>query len=270
MPGAIRQPAVAGRFYPAEPEVLAAEVRSFFTDHQRPEQAIGCIVPHAGYVYSGRVAGEVFASIEIPRRCIVLCPNHTGRGVPLSIMSHGAWRTPLGLVPIDSSLASALKLAFAALEEDSDAHRTEHAIEVELPFLQMLQPASSFVPIALGTQRFGILEPLGEAIAEVISAQPDKVLIIASSDMNHYESDAITRVKDRKAIDRILALDAHGLSDVIAQEDISMCGAAAAIVTLTAAKRLGATRAVLIKYATSSDASGDYDRVVGYAGVVLS
>jgi len=265
----IRHPAVAGQFYPGEPEPLLRDLRSYLSPSAETISARGCIVPHAGYMYSGPVAGAVFARLALPGRCIVLCPNHTGMGHPLSIMSEGAWQTPLGTVPIDPLLAGALKQRFPALAEDSLAHRSEHAIEVELPFAQVRRPNLTFVPIALGTGRFEILEQLGEAIADVIREQQEPVLIIASSDMNHYESDRITRVKDHKAIAAILTLDARGLYDMITTENISMCGFGPAVAMLTAAKCLGATSAELVRYTTSGDVSGDRDMVVGYAGIVV-
>jgi AmmeMemoRadiSam system protein B len=215
------------------------------------------------------VAGAVYAQVDLPQRCIVLCPNHTAKGRPLAIMSTGTWATPLGQAPIDSPLADALKKRFPTLTEDADAHQNEHAIEVELPFLQVRRPDFTFVPIALGTGQFDILEKLGQAIADVAQAQDERILIVASSDMNHYESDAVTRVKDHKAIERMLALDAHGLFEVVMREEISMCGFGPAVVMLTATKQLGATSAELIKYATSGDISGDREMVVGYAGMVV-
>ncbi len=235
--------------------------------------AIGCVAPHAGYIYSGGVAGAVYAQIEIPERCVILCPNHTGKGVPLAIMANTTWQTPLGEIAADADLATRLLRSFPALREDSAAHRSEHAIEVQLPFLQTLQPKLSIVPIAVGTSNFDDLRGLGEAlaglIADVEEERGKKVLIVASSDMNHYESDAITRVKDRKAIDRVLALDARGLWEVVTNEEISMCGFGPTVTMLTAAKLLGAHAAALIKYATSGEVSGDYAAVVGYAGMVV-
>ena len=273
MTGTLRRPAVAGRFYPRDPEDLRAEVQSYLSQERgntrSPAHAIGCIAPHAGYMYSGHVACAVFARIEIPRLCIVLCPNHTGIGQPLAIVSEGAWETPLGEVPIAAALATALKQRLPALQEDSAAHRAEHAAEVELPFLQLLQPELSIVPIALGTRRFEILDQLGSAIADVVAAQSEPVLIIASSDMNHYESDAVTRVKDHRAIERILTLDPQGLHEVVTQQEISMCGLGPAVAMLTAARQLGAKSAELVKYATSGDISGDRNMVVGYAGVIV-
>jgi AmmeMemoRadiSam system protein B len=252
---------------------LRAEARSYLlqakSQQQAPVKAIGCIAPHAGYMYSGHVAGAVFARIEIPRRCVVMCPNHTGIGRALAMMAEGAWETPLGEVPIDSELAAALLGRLPALHDDAAAHRAEHAAEVELPFLQLRQPELKFVPIALGTGQFEPLEQLGHALADVIAAQKDPVLIVASSDMNHYESDVVTRVKDHRAIERILSLDPRGLYDVVTQQDVSMCGFGPAVAMLTAARQLGAKSAELVKYATSGDVSGDREMVVGYAGVMV-
>jgi len=265
----VRHPAVAGRFYPKDRDTLLGDVESYLSPEAATIPALGCVTPHAGYVYSGTVAGAVYAQVDLPKRIIILCPNHTGKGRPLAIMSQGAWETPLGPAPIDSPLADALKERFPLLTEDADAHRSEHAIEVELPFLQARRPDFTFVPIALGTAQFDVLEKLGEAVADAVQTQSGKVLIIASSDMNHYENDAITRVKDHKAIERMLGLDARGLFDVVMREEISMCGFGPAVVMLTATKRLGATSAELIKYATSGDVSGDREMVVGYAGIVV-
>ncbi len=269
MDSIVRHPAVAGRFYPRDRETLQRDLQSYLPTQAAPTPALGCVAPHAGYVYSGAVAGAVFARLDLPRRIVILCPNHTGKGRSLAIMSSGAWETPLGPVPIDSGLAEALKKRFPQLTEDSDAHRSEHAIEVELPFLQSRRPDFAFVPIALGTGQFDTLEKLGEAVADTVQAEDERILIVASSDMNHYESDAVTRIKDHKAIERMLALDARGLFDVVMKEEISMCGFGPAIVMLTAAKRLRATAAELIKYATSGDISGDREMVVGYAGIVV-
>src|SRR5713226_9110825 len=266
---AVRRPAVAGRFYPDDPTTLLADVRSYTGAGTEPVLALGCVVPHAGYMYSGHVAGAVYARLQIPQRCILICPNHTGMGEPLSILSQGAWQTPLGHVPVDSELSAALKERFSFLSEDAAAHRAEHAAEVQLPFLQACHIHVSFVPIALGTSRFELLEGLGEAIAEVIAQQDEGVLVIASSDMNHYESDAVTRVKDHKAIEQILALNPRGLFDVVMKEQISMCGFGPTVAMLTAAGRLGATSAELVRYATSGDVSGDRDMVVGYAAIAV-
>lgn len=270
----LRHPAVAGRFYPGDPDDLRFEAQGYLSqtvsNSTNPLKAIGCIAPHAGYMYSGHVAGAVFASIEIPSLCVVMCPNHTGMGRALAMMGEGAWETPLGEVPIDAEFARLLQQRFPALQNDSSAHRAEHAAEVELPFLQLRQPNLQIVPIALGTGQFEVLEQLGLALADVVAQNTDPVLIVASSDMNHYESDTVTRAKDHRAIERILTLDPRGLFDVVTQQDISMCGFGPAVAMLTAARQLGAKSAELVKYATSGDVSGDRAMVVGYAGVVVS
>jgi len=274
MTSAVRTPAVAGRFYPGRAEELLRDIRQYTSPIGTGRiAAIGCVAPHAGYIYSGGVAGAVYSRLEIPERCVILCPNHTGKGRPLAVMANTTWQTPLGEVAADADLGARLLRRFPALQEDSAAHRAEHAIEVQLPFLQARQPELNIVPIVIGTSDFDVLGGLGEALADVIAALEEegeeKVLIIASSDMNHYESDAITRVKDHKAIERVLAMDARGLWEVVMNEDISMCGFGPTTVMLTAAKLLGATAATLVKYATSGDVSGDYEAVVGYAGIIV-
>jgi hypothetical protein len=291
----LRTPAVAGRFYPARADELSRAVQNYTLQRDdavesKPIPGIGCIAPHAGYIYSGSVAGAVYSQLDIPSSCVILCPNHTGKGQPLAIMAGTTWQTPLGDVAPDREMGAQLLRRFPALVEDSAAHRYEHAIEVQLPFLQVRSQAqheahrkleqkseareSKIVPIAIGTIDFDVLSEMGRALADVIAERQkerqEKVLMVASSDMNHYESDRITRVKDRMAIDCVLALDARGLWDVVMREDISMCGFCPAVVMLTAAKLLGAESATLIKYATSGEVSGNYDSVVGYAGIVVA
>jgi MEMO1 family protein len=269
MTSAVRTPAVAGRFYPGRRDELLRDVNSYSAASEPAISAIGCVAPHAGYMYSGHVAGAVYARLEIPERCIVLCPNHTGAGHPLAVMTNASWQTPLGDIAPDADLGADLLKRFPLLREDSAAHRGEHAIEVQLPFLQTRQPNLRMVPIAVGTSDFDVLAALGATLAAAISGTNEKVLIIASSDMNHYESDAVTRVKDHKAIERVLALDPRGLWEVVTRQHISMCGFGPTVAMLTAAKRLGANSAELVKYATSGDVSGDHDTVVGYAGIIV-
>lgn len=277
MTTAIRQPAVAGRFYPGNAQHLRTEVETFTTERAAAGQqaaepkipAVGCVVPHAGYIYSGAVAGAVYRRLELPRRYVILCPNHTGMGEPLAIMSSGAWRTPLGDARVDVELAGGLKDAMPLFSEDLEAHRYEHALEVQLPFLQVLQPGFQFVPITVGTSSFEVLSAVGNAIGDVLASLPKPAMVIASSDMNHYESDGVTRVKDRLAIDQVLALDPRGLYDTVRQGHISMCGYGPATIMITAARKMGATKAELIRYATSGDTSEDRDMVVGYAGIAV-
>jgi len=277
MSTAIRQPAVAGRFYPDNPQRLRTEVETFTAIRPGAGQAVaeskipalGCIAPHAGYMYSGAVAGAVYRRLQLPHRYVILCPNHTGQGEPLAIMSEGAWHTPLGDAPIDAELANSLKAETTLLAEDQEAHRYEHALEVQLPFLQVLRPDFRFVPITVGISNFDSLSLLGEAIARVLANVGERVMVVASSDMNHYENDSVTRVKDRRAIDQVLAMNPRGLYDTVREVHISMCGYGPATIMLTAACRMGATKAELIRYATSAEVSGDRDMVVGYAGIAV-
>jgi AmmeMemoRadiSam system protein B len=270
----IRQPAVAGRFYPGNALRLRAEVEAYTaTPANGPVEvkvrALGCVVPHAGYMYSGHVAGAVYRRIELTQRNVILCPNHSGVGEPLAIMSEGAWHTPLGDAAIDEELAAELKRQMPLVSEDDAAHRTEHALEVQLPFLQVLKPGFRFVPIAVGTANFDVLAALGLVIGNVLAKLNERVLVIASSDMNHYETDSTTRIKDRRAIDQMLALDPRGLYDTVREHEISMCGYGPATVMLTATRKLGATKAELLRYATSGDVSEDRNMVVGYAGIAV-
>lgn len=266
----LRLPAVAGRFYPDDPRELARQIAAFTAPAgESPRPAIACMVPHAGYRYSGHVAGAVYARLKLPHRFLLLGPRHFPRGKDQAILSEGAWQTPLGRAKIDSELARELKSACGELCEDQVAHATEHALEVQLPFLQSLTSDFRFVPIALGTTDYTQLESLGRAIAEVLRRQSDPVLVIASSDMNHYEPDEVTRRKDGQALERLLALDGRGLFDVVRREGVTMCGFGPAVSMLTAAGLLGATKATLVRYATSGDISGDRDEVVGYAGVIV-
>ena len=265
----IRPPAVAGHFYSSNPKELAKNIDGYLAPGAMKQKAIGCVVPHAGYMYSGHVAGAVYCSVEIPSRLILIGPRHYPRGESLAILSDGSWATPLGKAKIDSMLAAELKHEFPQLREDAVAHEQEHSLEVQIPFLQRLLGDFQFVPIVLGTDRYGVLEELGHAVAKVVAAQSEAVLVIASSDMNHYESDAITRVKDERAIAPLLALDPRRLYDTVRAEGITMCGFAAAVAMLVAARDLSATESELMGYATSGDINGDRERVVGYAGIVI-
>jgi MEMO1 family protein len=266
----IRPPAVAGRFYPSEPKELARQIAGFAPAASAGKIAArGCVVPHAGYVYSGHVAGAVFSLLEIPARCILLGPRHYPRGEAMAILSQGSWRTPLGDAAIDAELAAELMEACPRLREDTVAHEREHSLEVQIPFLQRLAPDFRFVPVVLGADRYALLEELGHAVAKVVAAQGERVLVIASTDMNHYESDAFTRTKDEMAIAQILRLEPRGLYDTVRAEGITMCGYAATTAMLVAMRDLGAETAELVRYATSGDITGERDEVVGYAGLIV-
>jgi AmmeMemoRadiSam system protein B len=266
----VRPPAVAGRFYTSDARELAREVQKYCANGKGKLKALGCVVPHAGYMYSGPIAGAVYASLQIPATCILLGPRHFPRGEEMAILTEGSWQTPFGEVSIDSAMAKALASACPSLREDAVAHEREHSLEVQLPFLQQLAKNVRIVPIVLGADRYDVLEDLGNVIAQVVAGQPEPVLIVASSDMNHYENDVVTRDKDKQAIDRILALDPRGLYDTVRSLGITMCGYAATVTMLVALAKLGAKEGKLVRYATSGDVTGDREEVVGYAGIVLS
>ena len=267
----LRRAAVAGRFYPSQPDRLRRDLLEHLGPPRAQHQARGVVVPHAGYLYSGGVAGAVFSGIEIPERVLILCPNHTGLGASLSIMSQGEWEIPLGRVPIDEELAGRLLHHCPFLTEDAEAHRFEHSLEVQLPFLLHLRPDLRLVPIALGRHDFPTFRRLGMGIANALRDLPGKpVLVVASSDMNHFEPDAVTRIKDGKAISRILSLDAPGLYEVVRKESISMCGYGPTIAMMYGTEASPRTcRAELVRYATSGDAGGGRREVVGYAGIAI-
>ncbi|HEY8130261.1 MAG TPA: AmmeMemoRadiSam system protein B [Thermoanaerobaculia bacterium] len=268
-----RPPAVAGSFYEGTPDGLRAQVQSCFAVNPKvaaKERFIGAVVPHAGLMYSGHVAAAFYALAELPKRFIILCPNHTGIGHFAAINREGDWRTPLGTVPIDTLLADALMAKTRLLEEDWKAHAREHSLEVQLPFLQQLIGSFSFVPICLAAPRYSFCEEVAHAIAEVVASRSEPIGILASSDLNHYENQEVTLRKDQRAIDQVLALDPEELFRVVDEEDISMCGFIPTTTMLIAAKKLGATNARLIKHATSGDINGDYSHVVGYAAIVIS
>jgi AmmeMemoRadiSam system protein B len=268
----LRMPAVAGRFYPSDPAELTSAIQEFATKKtgEVPHHAKACLVPHAGYMYSGHVAGAVFAQIELPKRILILGVRHQPRGQQAAVLTSGAWRTPLGDVAIDAQLGQELIEVCPPLREDSVAHAAEHSLEVQVPFLQVLRPGFTFVPVALGTVRFEELVAIGEAIGRLLSRASEETLLLTTSDFNHYEDDATTRTKDHKAIEKLLTLDARGLYDTCRNESISMCGLGPAVAMLTATKSLGVKNAQLVRYATSGDASGDLSAVVGYAGMIFS
>ncbi len=265
----IRQAAFAGQFYPGSRTSLETEVKKYLDTGATPKKTLGVVAPHAGYIYSGPTAGAVYAATVVPPTCIVLSPNHTGMGASAAIMDEGEWVIPTGKVPIDASLATALMKHSTDLRRDTLAHQMEHSLEVQLPFLLARQPELHIVPITLQHIRLDVCENLGKAIAATIKESGKEVLIVASSDMNHYEEQSTTERKDQIAIDRVLALDPAGLISACAESRITMCGVIPTAVMLYAAKELGATKAELISHTTSGDTSGDYQAVVGYAGIAI-
>jgi len=264
-----RDPAVAGQFYPGDSETLRHAVSGLLCAPAAPRRAFGIVSPHAGYIYSGAIAGETFASVLVPQKVVILGPNHHGLGHPAAIYPSGSWVTPLGETAIDEELAVAILESCPGTAFDRGGHRLEHSLEVQLPFIQVRAPSATIVPICLGRLALEELLAMGEGLARVLSGCGSEVLIVASSDMSHYEPSGVAREKDMRAIDRILAVDPEGLYATVREGAISMCGVLPTVVFLAAARRLGATSAELVRYGHSGEVSGDHDAVVGYAGVVV-
>jgi AmmeMemoRadiSam system protein B len=265
----VRAPAVAGSFYPGQAETLRRELDGLIPA-ARKERALAAIVPHAGYAYSGRVAGAVYGRLEIPRDVVILCFNHHGAGSDFAVWPGGAWRTPLGDAPVNEDLARAIKEAFLPADFDESGHQDEHSGEVQVPFLQRLRPDVRIAPVALSVghdeKSVAQLRAFGKALAGVTG----EFLVVASTDLNHYEDQIATVAKDEAVIRAIEALDEAALVETIRTREVSMCGFAPTVAAIAYSKARGATRAKTIAHATSGDVSGDYDRVVGYVGMIIN
>lgn len=263
---------MAGKFYPENKKELVQSIESM-VQPPAPQKldALGVMAPHAGYIYSGRIAAQVFSGIKIPKKVIVLCPNHTGRGPKISIWSEGVWETPLGRVPVEEKLAKKFLTSLHLKDGDMLAHLSEHAIEVELPLLQYFQPNITIVPIVLGGLSFQECRRVALALKELIDGEPKgSVLLIASSDMSHYIPAEEALQKDEMALSRIESFDVKGLYEIVLQEDISMCGFIPVTTVLETCLLLGAKSARRTGYSTSGDVTEDFASVVGYAGAVFS
>ncbi|GAX61398.1 dioxygenase [Candidatus Scalindua japonica] len=264
-----RLPVASGSFYPGNKEELQSALKVLMEDYPERQRALGVISPHAGYVYSGRVMGSVFSRIEVPDTVVLLAPNHTGRGVPFSVWPEGNWHTPLGDTSIDEELVSEILNRCELIEKDEIAHNKEHSAEVILPFLQY---SNLQVKIAVIVIRSGNIEELrivGKSIGDVLKKLRPDALVVASSDMTHYESKQSADKKDKSAIAEIVALREDGLYNVVRALDISMCGVSPVISMMVCSKERGAVKAELIKYETSGETTGDYKQVVGYAGLII-
>lgn len=265
----VRKPAVAGQFYPDTAQALRKEIGSLALKQVKKIDAIACMLPHAGYMYSGKVAAQTVSAVNIKEKIVLLGPNHTGYGAPYSIMVEGVWQTPLGQVKIDPVLAKKILAGSKYLEADEQAHLYEHSLEVELPFLQYFNSSFEMVPIAFLSDDFPALQAVGREVAATLLDIKDKVMIVASSDMTHYESQPEAFRKDHEAIKAILELDEEKLFQRVKSLKISMCGYAPTVAMISAAKALGAKNAKLIKYQTSGDVTQDMESVVGYAGIII-
>lgn len=264
-----RSPAVAGQFYYGSSSKLADQVSQYIEKNAKKEKVIGMISPHAGLMYSGAVAGAVYSAIDFPETFVLIGPNHTGLGAQISLMESGEWEIPTGTFLIDESISYKIAMNVPIVTKDTKAHMFEHSLEVQLPFIAYFSKRTKIVPIVMLSASIEACRMLGEGIAKAVKAAGYPVVVVASSDMSHYVPDNVAREKDGKAIDRILSLDPEGLYETVAKERISMCGYLPATALLFAAKALGAQSARLVKYSTSAEVSGDYDHVVGYAGIVL-
>lgn len=264
-----RTPAVAGQFYYGTAAKLAQQVERFITPHAKKENVIGAVSPHAGLIYSGSVAGGVYSTIEFPDTFVLIGPNHTGLGAQVSLMDSGEWEIPTGIFAIDEKLAHRIAVNAPLVKRDASAHMFEHSLEVQLPFIAHFSKRARIVPLLMMTASVEECKAVGEGIAGAVQAAGYHIVIVASTDMSHYVPENVAQRKDRMAIDRILALDPEGLYETVVKERISMCGYLPATTMLFAAKALGAESARLIHYTTSAEVSGDYDHVVGYAGIVL-
>ncbi|MCM8812514.1 MAG: AmmeMemoRadiSam system protein B [Candidatus Omnitrophica bacterium] len=267
-----RKPAVAGRFYPSQPERLQAELGKLFEacPPAQVQDAWGIMLPHAAYAYSGAVAAQTVAAVTIPEAVLLLGPNHTGLGVPYSLMGEGAWQIPGGTVEIDRELAAVLREGCKYLQDDASAHMYEHSIEVQLPLLYYRRSNFRMVPVVINDFYVKHFRAVGEAVARVIAACGKKVLIVASSDMSHYVPQTVIQQTDAPALAAVLERNPESLVQIVREKNVSMCGVAPVAVMLFAANALGARQARLVDYRTSGDAGGDCASVVGYAGIIVS
>ena len=266
----IREPVVAGQFYPRPAAELKALIKSMVDEKAEKQDVIGYYAPHAGYVYSGPVVGAVVSRVKPADVYVIMGPSHTGMGAPFSIMTEGSWRTPLGQVEIDSALAKQILAGSKHLSSDVMAHVQEHCIEVQLPFIQYFNTRFTLVPMVLSHATAEVYRNIGIAVAKAIKETGKRAVIVASGDMTHYEPQKSARAKDGKAIEAMLGLDAELLLERVQKLNITMCGYAPAAVLIYAARELGADRAELVKYQTSGDTTGDFSSVVGYAGVIFT
>lgn len=266
----MRQPAVAHRFYPGHPRELEQTVRELLSGSKtKVEKAIAIISPHAGYMYSGGLAGKTIGSAVIPKTVMIIGPNHHGQGAAVAI-STIPWEMPNGTVPIATALAEKLAESSSLIHIDELAHKFEHSLEVQVPFLQFMQPDLQLVPVVVSQISYNDCRKVAEAIAAVLKESKEDVLLLASTDMSHYESRSSASVKDGRALAKVTALDPEGLYSTIVNERISMCGFIPVTITLLAAREMGASSAQMIGYTDSGEMSGDTAQVVGYAGVIIS
>lgn len=264
----IREPAVAGRFYQSSGEVLRREVEGYLSYDGEKKMYTGCVVPHAGYMFSGETAGMVLSRIDIPDTVILLSPNHTGAGKSISVWSGGGWRTPLGTVDIDEKIRESI-YSIDGAEPDTEAHTMEHSIEVIIPFLQVMNEDVAIVPVTAACRDLERLVSFGRSTAETVSASGKDILLVASSDMTHMEPAEQAKTKDMKCIEKMKQVDPDGLYSLVTGEGISMCGVFPVTILLAACRHMGAAEGKLVNYTNSGETTGDRMNVVGYAGMLF-
>jgi len=279
----MRKPVVAGSFYAGSADGLRRQVQDCFQHALGPgalpgapkngeRHILGLVSPHAGYMYSGPVAAHGFFQLAAEKRpdvVVIIGPSHRGMGAEIAISGEDRWQTPLGYLEIDSEIGERIVSTSRRAEWDDLAHSFEHSIEVQLPFLQYIyQTGIRIVPIAMLRQDMEVSRDLGDAIATALKDKNG--IIVASSDFTHYESQSSASKKDSSALEAILRLDTKQLEDVVSRYNITMCGRGPVISMLTACKKLGASKARLLRYASSGDITGDYSQVVGYASVEVT
>jgi AmmeMemoRadiSam system protein B/AmmeMemoRadiSam system protein A len=265
-----RRPAGAGSFYPADAAELARLVDGLLEGEATAEAWPAAMVPHAGLVYSGRLAAQVLKRVQIPRTVIVIGPKHTALGMDWAIAPHQTWSFPGGSLESDFLLARQLSQAIPGLEMDAAAHQREHAIEVELPLLARLAPQTRVVGLAIGSGDLASCQRAAEGLAGVLKEREDRPLLLISSDMNHYATDAENRRLDALALTALERLDPVEIYETVTRNQISMCGLLPAVIVLQTLQMLGGLRkAERVGYATSADVTGNTSRVVGYAGMLF-
>jgi len=264
----MRKPAVAGFFYPGSRSALEKDLQSLIERAPQPQRVFGLVVPHAGYVYSGPCAGKGFGRVQVPNCVVVLGVNHRGAGKPLAVDGHDIWETPLGEIGVDIEARDRLVRPSKIFVIDSEAGRFEHSLEVQVPFIQYLNPDARILPVVVSTSHLDILLQAGRELAGLFGAGADP-LLVSSTDMSHYIPARRAKELDAKAIEAILAIDPEGLFNTVMDYQISMCGVAPTVIMLAAARARGIRKAELVAYTNSGEKTGDLSEVVAYASVIV-
>ncbi|MCK4835972.1 MAG: AmmeMemoRadiSam system protein B [Candidatus Aminicenantes bacterium] len=265
----VRQSVVAGMFYPGDKKTLERDLERLIQYSNLKKRVMGLISPHAGYVYSGSCAGKGFGYVDVPESVIIIGVNHRGIGHPFAVDGSDHWNTPLGDCPVDTELRAKLIAGSDVFAKDSQAGLEEHSVEVQVPFIQTINPDAKILPITVSSMDFDELMIAGSEIANCLKDVKNDVLLVASTDMSHYIEAGTAEKEDHRAIEKISALDPEGLFEVVVERRISMCGMSATAIMLKAAVELGATRSELVEYTHSGKVSGDYNQVVAYLSLIV-